>query len=170
MNIKILSDSTCDLSPEQLKEHDISLARLTVIKDGEGFIDGLTITPADIFAHVAAGGDLCTTTANNMALQRRVELINLFNSEKEASATKDVPYQQMVDAIQKHVLSDGYKSAVSNDTASVTSEQLLADYTKQFNILLLGLIDKQISHEELDSAAASMRMIAKVTQNTEVLR
>ena len=50
MNIKILSDSTCDLSPEQLKEHDIELARLTVIKDGEGFVDGLTITPADIFA------------------------------------------------------------------------------------------------------------------------
>ena len=46
----------------------------------------------------------------------------------------------------------------------------VSDYTKQFNILLLGLIDKQISHEDLDSAAASMRMIAKVTQNTEVLR
>ncbi|MBQ7817520.1 MAG: DegV family protein [Oscillospiraceae bacterium] len=67
MNIKILSDSTCDLSPEQLKEHDIELARLTVIKDGEGFVDGLTITPADIFAHVAAGGDLCSTTANNIS-------------------------------------------------------------------------------------------------------
>ena len=66
MNIKILSDSTCDLSPEQLKEHDITLARLTVIKDGEPFVDGLTITPADIFAHVAAGGDLCSTTANNI--------------------------------------------------------------------------------------------------------
>ncbi|MBQ2892602.1 MAG: DegV family protein [Oscillospiraceae bacterium] len=66
MNIKILSDSTCDLSPEQLKEHDITLARLTVVKDGEAFVDGLTITPADIFAHVAAGGDLCSTTANNI--------------------------------------------------------------------------------------------------------
>ena len=66
MNIKILSDSTCDLSPEQLQAHDIGLARLTVVKDGEGFIDGLTITPADIFAHVAAGGDLCSTTANNI--------------------------------------------------------------------------------------------------------
>ncbi len=66
MNIKILSDSTCDLSPEQLKAHDIGLARLTVVKDGEPFVDGLTITPADIFAHVAAGGDLCSTTANNI--------------------------------------------------------------------------------------------------------
>ena len=66
MNIKILSDSTCDLSPDQLKEHSIDLARLTVVKDGEGFVDGLTITPADIFEHVANGGDLCSTTANNI--------------------------------------------------------------------------------------------------------
>ncbi len=66
MNIKILSDSTCDLSAAQLQEHNISLARLTVIKDGQGYIDGETITPADIFAHVAAGGDLCSTTANNI--------------------------------------------------------------------------------------------------------
>ena len=66
MNIKILSDSTCDLSPEQLKEHDISLSRLTVIKNGEQFADCETIFPADIFAHVAAGGDLCSTTAYNV--------------------------------------------------------------------------------------------------------
>ena len=66
MNIKILSDSTCDLSPEQLAQHNIDLARLTVVKDGEAFVDGLTITPADIFAHVAAGGDLCSTTAFNV--------------------------------------------------------------------------------------------------------
>lgn len=66
MNIKILSDSTCDLSPQQLQEHDIGLARLTVIKDGQPFVDGETIVPADIFAHVAAGGDLCSTTANNI--------------------------------------------------------------------------------------------------------
>ena len=66
MNIKILSDSTCDLSPEQLKEHDITLSRLTVIKNGEQFTDCETIFPADIFAHVAAGGDLCSTTAYNV--------------------------------------------------------------------------------------------------------
>ncbi len=66
MRIKITSDSTCDLSPKQIEELDISLARLTVIKDGEQFKDGDTITPADIFAHVAAGGDLCSTTAYNV--------------------------------------------------------------------------------------------------------
>ena len=66
MNIKILSDSTCDLSPAQLAEHNIDLARLTVVKDGKPYLDGDTIFPADIFAHVAAGGDLCSTTAYNI--------------------------------------------------------------------------------------------------------
>ena len=63
MRIKILSDSTCDLSAEQIRQHDITLTRLSVIKDGEEFKDGETIQPADIFAHVAAGGDLCSTAA-----------------------------------------------------------------------------------------------------------
>ena len=66
MKIKILSDSTCDLSAELLEKNDISLVSLTVVKNGEAFSDGITITPADIFAHVAAGGDLCTTTAMNV--------------------------------------------------------------------------------------------------------
>ena len=66
MKIKILSDSTCDLSKELLEANDITLVPLTVIKDNEQFKDGVTITPDDIFAHVAAGGDLCSTTANNI--------------------------------------------------------------------------------------------------------
>ena len=66
MKIKILSDSTCDLSPALLAQHDITLAPLTVVKNGEQFKDGITITPADIFAHVAAGGDLCSTSANSI--------------------------------------------------------------------------------------------------------
>lgn len=66
MRIKILSDSTCDLSQELLEKYDITLVPLTIIKNGEAFSDGVTITPAEIFAHVAAGGDLCSTAAMNM--------------------------------------------------------------------------------------------------------
>ncbi len=66
MNIKILSDSTCDLSKAILEENNISLVPLTVIKDGEQFKDGISILPADIFAHVAAGGSLCSTAANSV--------------------------------------------------------------------------------------------------------
>ncbi len=63
MNIKIMSDSTCDLSRELVEKYDIAIAPLAVIKDGQQYIDGVTITPAEIFAHVAAGGDLCSTAA-----------------------------------------------------------------------------------------------------------
>ena len=66
MNIKILSDSTCDLSQQQLAQNDITLVPLTVVKGDEQFKDGVTITPADIFAHVANGGDLCSTSANSV--------------------------------------------------------------------------------------------------------
>ena len=66
MNIKIISDSTCDLSEELLKKYDITLVPLTIIKDGKAYRDGIDILPADIFAHVTAGGDLCSTTAVNV--------------------------------------------------------------------------------------------------------
>ena len=66
MNIKILSDSTCDLSPELLAAHNITLVPLTVVKGDEQFKDGTTITPTEIFAHVAAGGALCSTAANSI--------------------------------------------------------------------------------------------------------
>ena len=66
MNIKILSDSTCDLGSALLEKYDISLAELIVVKDGVSYTDGVTIKPADIFAHVAAGGSLCSTAALGM--------------------------------------------------------------------------------------------------------
>jgi DegV family protein with EDD domain len=63
MNIKITADSTCDLPAKLLQQHNITLANLIVTKNDEEFYDNVTITPADIFAHVAAGGDLCKTAA-----------------------------------------------------------------------------------------------------------
>ena len=63
MKIKVLSDSTCDLPEELISKHDITIVPLTVIKDGQAYSDGITITPAEIFAHVAAGGGLCSTAA-----------------------------------------------------------------------------------------------------------
>lgn len=66
MKIKVLSDSTCDLSPELLEKYNISLVPLTVVKADKQFKDGITIVPDDIFAHVAAGGALCSTAANSV--------------------------------------------------------------------------------------------------------
>ncbi len=66
MNIKITSDSTCDLSTELLEKHNIAIFPLTVIKDGQSYTDGVTITTDEIFAHVANGGNLCSTTAGSV--------------------------------------------------------------------------------------------------------
>ena len=66
MKIKILSDSTCDLPQEVLEKYNITMMPLSVIKNGKQYTDGVDITPADIFNHVAAGGDLCSTAAVNI--------------------------------------------------------------------------------------------------------
>ncbi len=66
MKYKITSDSTCDLSPELLEKYNISLMPLTIVKDGQAYMDGISITSDDIFAHVAAGGSLCSTTAGSV--------------------------------------------------------------------------------------------------------
>ena len=67
MTIKITSDSTCDLSPELLEKYDVGIMPLTICKAGEYFKDGLEIQPEDIFSHVDAGGELCSTSAANVA-------------------------------------------------------------------------------------------------------
>ncbi len=63
MKIKITSDSTCDLSQELIEKYNITIVPLTVVKNDQAYTDGVTITPDEIYAHVAAGGNLCSTTA-----------------------------------------------------------------------------------------------------------
>ena len=83
MKIKIMSDSTCDLSQELLEKYDITLTPLTVIKGGQPYQDGITITPAEIFAHVAAGGDLCSTSAVSIGEYVEVfEKVQIFHLDR----------------------------------------------------------------------------------------
>ena len=82
MNIKILSDSTCDLSQELLERYNITLAPLTVVKDDQAFLDGVTITPQDIFRHVAAGGALCSTSA--VSVGEYMELFGKYAKDYDA--------------------------------------------------------------------------------------
>ncbi len=63
MSIKVTSDSTCDLSQALVEEFDIGILPLYVIKNGESLMDGVDITPEDIFAFTASTGKLCSTAA-----------------------------------------------------------------------------------------------------------
>lgn len=47
--IKVIADSTCDLTKEILDEYDISLIPLTIMLGDNDYKDGIDITPEDIF-------------------------------------------------------------------------------------------------------------------------
>lgn len=82
MNIKITADSTSDLSKELLDQYDISIIPLYVIKDGKAYRDGVDITPGDIFSHVDAGGEFCTTAAVNT--HDYISCFNRFSADFDA--------------------------------------------------------------------------------------
>ena len=63
MRIATVTDSTCDLPRELLEQYGITVLPLHISKNGQSYLDGIEITPRDIFAHVAAGGEICTTSA-----------------------------------------------------------------------------------------------------------
>ncbi len=74
--------------------------------------------------------DLISKQASSMAQDRVNELINLFKAtgKTTTAGSYSATYAQMVSAIKGHSLTSGYKAALSNDPASVTVDQLLADY------------------------------------------
>ena len=67
MNVKITSDSTCDLSPELLRQYDISITPLSVCCGERIGADGTEITPDDIYEYVRSEGKLPQTSAVNVA-------------------------------------------------------------------------------------------------------
>ena len=72
MRYKITADSTCDLGPALIERFDIGILPLYVQLGGKTFRDGVDIQPDDIYAHVAAGGDLASTAAVYLADYIRV--------------------------------------------------------------------------------------------------
>ncbi len=73
---------------------------------------------------------LISEQATTRAQNRLNELINLFKAtgQTNTAGSYEAGYDKMVAAIKNHMLSDGYKSAISNDPTKVTNDDLLADY------------------------------------------
>ena len=74
--------------------------------------------------------DALSTAAANRAKNRINELINLYRSvgATQTAGSYTATAEQMIAAIAAHGLSKGYKEAVSANGASVTNDQLKADY------------------------------------------
>ena len=175
MNIKITSDSTCDLSPAQLAEHDIALARLTVVKGGEAFLDGETIVPADIFAHVAAGGDLCSTTAYNVGEYQalfakyaeqydgiiHINIGSGFSSchQNARLAAEDFPNVRVIDSMnlssgQGHVVLEACRLAKTCQSLDEIEEKLNAFAPRVEASFLLDQLKYMVKGGRCSSAAA----------------
>ena len=50
MSVKIISDSTCDLSPELVQRYGITILPLHVLLGDDEYLDGVNITPEQIYA------------------------------------------------------------------------------------------------------------------------
>ena len=80
MNIKISADSTCDLSPDLIARYDIGISPLYIVRDGESLVDGVDITPDEIYAHVETGGSMCSTAAVSV-----YDYVEFFHKELESA-------------------------------------------------------------------------------------
>lgn len=63
MGIKIVSDSTCDLSKDLLEQYNISIIPLCVIMGDDNYYDGVNITPDDMYKWADANKTTPKTSA-----------------------------------------------------------------------------------------------------------
>ena len=61
--IRIVADSTCDLSKELVEQYDIQIAPLHIVLDEKEYLDGVEITPDEIYAWADANKDTPKTSA-----------------------------------------------------------------------------------------------------------
>ena len=60
--VKIITDSTARLTPEEVAQYDISVVPLPVMIDGTVYHDGVSITPSEFIEKMAASKNLPTTS------------------------------------------------------------------------------------------------------------
>ena len=175
MKIVILSDSTCDLSPALVEETGVVIVPLTVIKNDEQFKDTVNIAPDDIFQHVAAGGGLCTTSANSVGEYQEwfekyagdydgVIHINIgsgFSScyQNACLAAEDYPNVRVIDSQnlstgQGLVVLEAVRLAKEATDLDALADQIRAFTSRVEASFLLSRLDYMVKGGRCSSAAA----------------
>ena len=77
--VKIIADSTCDLTKELLKEYDISILPLHVLCDDKEYLDGVDITQQELFTWAESNKTTPKTSAPGIVDAQ--ELIRPFAEE-----------------------------------------------------------------------------------------
>jgi len=164
MPVKIISDSTCDLSKELIEKYDIEITPLTVTLGEKSGKDGIDITPDDIYSYVEETGKLSKTGA-----------VNSDEYEKVFRKWKDLGYDVIQFCIGS-LFSSSYQSACIAaqemegvyvvDTANLSSGQGLT-VVKAAELAQQGATAKEIvaaCEDMLDRVEASF-----VVNNIEYL-
>lgn len=77
--IKIIADSTCDLSPELISKYEISTVPLCIIMDDKSYYDGEDVTPNEIFKWADENKTTPKTAA--ISFEKAEEIIKPFMDE-----------------------------------------------------------------------------------------
>ena len=98
--VKIIADSCCDLSSELIKKFDIEIIPLNVLVNGRNYLDGLELSPEQLFEAVKTSGELPKTSAPSVAAFAQVfekypEFIYISISSKLSAS-----YQSAVIALE----------------------------------------------------------------------
>ena len=102
MAVRIIADSTCDLSPELVSRYGITVIPLYVSLGDESFRDGVNITAADVFRYVDGGGALPKTAAVTAA-----DFLDCI-----AEVRKDAPGDEVILITISSEFSSCYQNAV----------------------------------------------------------
>lgn len=82
MYIKITTESSCDLTKELVEQYEICVIPLEIQVGNELKLDGLEVTPENLYDHVEKGGEIPATSAVNPA--RYAELFSKYSKRYEA--------------------------------------------------------------------------------------
>ena len=81
MSVKIISDSTCDLSKELIERYDIEIAPLHVLLGEEEYLDSVNIGPDDIYAWADANKTTPKTSA--ISISDTIEVFEKYKDEHD---------------------------------------------------------------------------------------
>lgn len=77
--IRIISDSTCDLSKELIEKYNVYIVPLHIVLGDDEFLDGVNITPDDIYAWSDANNATPKTSA--VSIEEAAEAIKQFTDQ-----------------------------------------------------------------------------------------
>ena len=79
--VRILSDSTCDLTKAQIEKHEIGIIPLCIIMDDKSYYDGLEVTPSEIFAW--SNKNKTTPKTSAPGIEKVIEILKPYKERRE---------------------------------------------------------------------------------------